>query len=159
MHPRAQQLIHELQLEPHPEGGFYRELYRSTNKVQPQDARTARAAMTTIYFLLAPPAFSRWHAVASDELWHLYEGGPIELRISDPNVNAVHATRLDRVTDATRPVAVVPASHWQAARVLGDYALIGATVAPGFEFADFTFLASQRELAAKLRDPIDRALL
>ena len=159
MHPRAQQLIHELQLEPHPEGGFYRELYRSTNKVQPQDARTARAAMTTIYFLLAAPAFSRWHAVASDELWHLYEGGPLELRISDPHVNAVHATRLDRVTDATRPVAIVPANHWQAARVLGDYALIGATVAPGFEFADFTFLASQRELAAKLRDPLHRALL
>lgn len=115
--------------------------------------------MTTIYFLLAAPAFSRWHRVASDEVWHLYEGGPLELRIADPNINEIHVVRLDRVGAETRPVATVPSGHWQAARPLGDYALIGATVGPGFEFEDFAFLDARSPLAARLHNPIDRSLL
>ena len=64
---------------PHPEGGFYRELYRSSSRVQPADDRPARAALTTIYFLLVGGEVSRWHRVASDEVWHYYEGDPLEL--------------------------------------------------------------------------------
>jgi len=159
MHPRAQELIDELKLEPHPEGGFYREIHRSPLQVQPQDTRGVRAAMTTIYFLLPAPAFSRWHAVASDEIWHLYEGGPLELRVCDPQVNATEVIRLDRASAATGPVAIVPANHWQAARPLGEYALVGATVGPGFEFGDFSFLSAHHALASRLHDPLDCSLL
>jgi len=159
MHPRAQFLIDELGLQPHPEGGFFREIHRSTQRVRLHDGRAERSALTTIYFLLAAPAFSRWHRVASDEIWHLYEGGPLELRIADPRIDAVEVVRLDRVEGATRPVATVPAGYWQAARPLGDYALIGATVGPGFEFEDFAFLGEAHALAARLHNPIDRSLL
>lgn len=159
MHPRAQQLIDELALQPHPEGGFFREIYRSALKVQPQDARPLRDALTTIYFLLPAPSFSRWHCVGSDEIWHLYEGGPLELRIADPTFAHVDVHRLEPVSSSTRPVAIVPAGHWQAARPLGEYALVGATVAPGFEFADFKFLSGSSALEARLHDPIDRSLL
>jgi predicted cupin superfamily sugar epimerase len=159
MHPRAQLLIDQLGLQPHPEGGFYREIHRSTQRVHPQDGRALRSALTTIYFLLAAPAFSRWHRVASDEVWHLYEGGPLELRIADPQLDAIEVVRLDRVDATTRPVATVLAGYWQAARPLADYALIGATVGPGFEFEDFAFLAQSSALAARLHNPIDRSLL
>lgn len=160
MHARAQALIVELGLQPHPEGGFYREIHRSEQRVQPLDGRPERSALTTIYFLLAAPAFSRWHKVASDEVWHLYEGGPLELRIADPAIERVNVVRLDRIgAPGSGPVAVVPAGHWQAARPLGEYALIGATVGPGFDFADFAFLRASDVLARQLEDEIDRALL
>jgi len=159
MHPRAQELIEELALQPHPEGGFFREIHRSPLKVQPQDARTLRDALTTIYFLLPAPSFSRWHCVASDEVWHLYEGGPLELRIADPMFETIEVRRLSAVTATCGPVAIVPAGHWQAARPLSEYALVGATVGPGFEFSDFKFLNESSELAARLNDPLDRSLL
>ncbi|HVF17997.1 MAG TPA: cupin domain-containing protein [Steroidobacteraceae bacterium] len=159
MHRRAKQLIEELALQPHPEGGFFREIHRSPLKVQPQDARPLRNALTTIYFLLPAASFSRWHCVASDEVWHLYEGGPLELRIADPRFEHVDVRRLEAVTSTTGPVAIVPASYWQAARPLSDYALIGATVGPGFEFSDFRFLSTSSELAGRLHDPVDRSLL
>src|SRR5688572_28638285 len=79
MHPRASQLIATLELQPHPEGGFYREVFRSSALVTPHDDRAPRSALTTIYFLLTSATWSRWHAVRSDEAWHLYEGGPLEL--------------------------------------------------------------------------------
>ena len=79
MHPRAAELIAALDLRPHPEGGFYRQIFRSAMQVSPMDGRSPRAALTTIYFLLTEGSFSRWHQVASDEVWHLYEGGPLEL--------------------------------------------------------------------------------
>src|ERR1044071_8201553 len=79
MHRRARELIGELHLEPHPEGGYFREIFRSAFKVQPLDDRSARSALTTIYFLLLKGQHSRWHRVASDEAWHFYAGDPLEL--------------------------------------------------------------------------------
>ena len=79
MHPRAAELITQLQLERHPEGGYYREIFRSADLVEPADGRGPRAALTTIYFLLPAGITSRWHRVTSDEVWHLYEGGPLEV--------------------------------------------------------------------------------
>ena len=79
MHPRAADLVSVLDLRPHPEGGFYREVHRSTSRVTTGDARGERAAITTIYFLLTAGAQSRWHRVDSDEVWHFYEGDPLEL--------------------------------------------------------------------------------
>jgi predicted cupin superfamily sugar epimerase len=146
MHARAAELIAKLNLEPHPEGGYYREIFRSSDLVTPADGRGPRAALTTIYFLLPAGIVSRWHRVASDEVWHLYEGGPLEVLSVDPACSALARHRLDPQS----PVCTVAATHWQAARTLGDYALIGCTVGPGFDFADFAILADDAATAARL---------
>jgi predicted cupin superfamily sugar epimerase len=146
MHPRAAELITKLNLEPHPEGGYYREIFRSADLVSPADGRGPRAALTTIYFLLPAGINSRWHRVASDEVWHLYEGGPLEVLVVDPACSALASHKLE----AHAPVCTVAAAHWQAARTLGDYALTGCTVGPGFDFADFTILADDAATAARL---------
>jgi predicted cupin superfamily sugar epimerase len=140
MHPRAAELIATLELKPHPEGGFYREIFRSALRVQPADDRNERTALTTIYFLLPGGVVSRWHQVSSDEVWHLYEGGPLELLEMDADLQNVERHILGAVAPDRRPVRTVGANRWQAARSLGDYALVGCTVGPGFEFADFRML-------------------
>jgi uncharacterized protein len=139
MNPRASELIHTLDLKPHPEGGFYRETYRSASRVK-EAARPERSALTTIYFLLAADSFSAWHRVRSDEVWHWYEGEPLELLLASPDFSTIQRRRLGPVNADIEPVMTVPADWWQAARPLGAYVLCGCTVAPGFEFEDFTFL-------------------
>ena len=146
MHPRAAELITQLQLERHPEGGYYREIFRSADLVEPADGRGPRAALTTIYFLLPAGIVSRWHRVTSDEVWHLYEGGPLEVLSVDPSFGAVARHKLE----PHAPVCTVAAAHWQAARTLGDYALTGCTVGPGFDFEDFTILANDAASAVRL---------
>ena len=139
MNPRATELIRTLDLAPHPEGGFYRETYRSAAKVSAaQGAR--RDAVTTIYFLLAAGGFSAWHRVRSDESWHWYEGEPLELLLASPDFGVVQRRRLGQVGPGIEPAATVPSGWWQAARPLGTFALCGCVVAPGFEFEDFSFL-------------------
>ena len=150
---RAAALIASLGLKPHPEGGFYREIFRSAGHVTPADGRGPRAALTTIYFLLPAGTQSRWHRVTSDEVWHLYEGGPLELLELDANGDAPRQHLLAALTEGldAMPVRTIPAGHWQAARPLGDYALVGCTVGPGFDFADFTMLADDRATAERVR--------
>jgi uncharacterized protein len=138
MNPRAEELIRLLALKPHPEGGCYRETFRSTARVT-VDQRS-RSALTTIYFLLAAGGFSAWHRVRSDEAWHWYEGEPLELLLAAPDFSVVQRRQLGPVGAAIEPAVTVPANWWQAARPRGDYALCGCTVAPGFEFEDFSFL-------------------
>jgi uncharacterized protein len=152
MDSRASELIATLGLQPHPEGGFYRELFRSTDVVTPADGRGSRTALTTIYFLLTAEACSRWHHVSSDEVWHLYEGGPLELLELDSAPGRLTRHCLGRVDGSDNaPVHVVAAGRWQAARCLGPYALMGCSVAPGFEFADFRLIADDAEDAAVIR--------
>jgi uncharacterized protein len=152
MHPRAAELISTLDLRPHPEGGFYREVHRSASRVTTADARGERAALTTIYFLLTAGAQSRWHQVDSDEVWHFYEGDPLELLELDARGTTLARHRLGPVDGtALRPVRTIPAGGWQAARTLGDYTLVGCTVGPGFEFADFRMLADDPALADVVR--------
>jgi predicted cupin superfamily sugar epimerase len=152
MHPRAEQLIAELSLEPHPEGGYYREIFRSSNLITTADGRGARAALTTIYFLLPEGAVSRWHRVASDEVWHLYEGGPLEILELDPKCLELSRHRLaGEVAQAQAPVCTIAAHRWQAARPLAEYALAGCTVGPGFDFEDFSMLADDANRAAHVR--------
>ncbi|MEO8062737.1 MAG: cupin domain-containing protein [Pseudomonadota bacterium] len=146
MHARATELINSLKLEAHPEGGYYREIFRSSGLVAPADGRGPRAALTAIYYLLPAGIVSRWHRVASDEIWHLYEGGPLEVLSVDPACQVVSRHKLE----AQAPVCTVAATHWQAARTLGDYALAGCTVAPGFDFADFAILADDAPTATRL---------
>ena len=150
MEPRAAELIETLGLVPHPEGGYYREIYRSVDQVNPPDGRGSRAVLTTIYFLLNAGEQSRWHQVDSDEVWHLYEGGPLELLEMDPSGGDLVQRQLTRVGDEGAPVHTVAARNWQAARSLGSYTLVGCTVAPGFDFADFRLLADDRALSAKV---------
>jgi uncharacterized protein len=150
MHPRVSHLVQTLRLEPHPEGGFFRQLFRSSESVTPADDRGVRAALTTIYFLLPGDDVSRWHRVASDEVWHFYEGSPIEIWTVTPDIGGLSVARLGPVGDAN-PVVVVRAGWWQAARPTGDYALVGCTVAPGFEFADFVLARDLEPCAAALK--------
>lgn len=152
MHDRAAHLIDSLGLTPHPEGGYFREVYRSESRVQPLDRRPPRSALTTIYFLLAAGQVSRWHQVASDEVWHHYEGDPLELWVADDGFSRVVKHRLGRVQPDSLPVHVVPAHGWQAARSTGAYTLAGCTVGPGFDFSDFRMIDALPETAAMVRE-------
>lgn len=139
MDDRAARLIRDLNLQPHPEGGHFKEIFRSFRSVQPLDPRPARSALTTIFFLLEQGQTSRWHRVASDEVWHFFEGDPLELFwIADEY--EVQRRILGEIDNVAMPVHVVPAGRWQAARTTGAYTLAGCTVAPGFEFADFDLM-------------------
>jgi predicted cupin superfamily sugar epimerase len=137
MHPDATQLVKRLGLAPHPEGGFYRETWRSP-LVLGDLPRVPRAASTAIYFLLPGGTFSALHRVASDEAWHHYDGDPLDLHLIDDH-GAHSVVPLGRdLARGERPQHVVSAGTWQAAVPRGErYALVGCTVAPGFDFADF----------------------
>jgi predicted cupin superfamily sugar epimerase len=148
---RSASLVATLGLVPHPEGGYYGEVYRSPSLVQPADGRGSRSALTTIYFLLTVGAISRWHRVQSDEVWHFYEGAPLELWMARPAVESVSRHRLGPLDDSQLPVCTVPAGWWQAARSTGSYTLVGCTVGPGFDFDDFTLASDHPTVAADLR--------
>lgn len=128
-------LVTTLALQPHPEGGYYRETYRSSELVNTHIH--ARSAVTAIYYLLEQGQYSAWHRVCSDEIWHFYQGDALELVCMSPDLRDVQCITLS--ADADRH-AVIPANYWQAARPLGSYSLMGCTVSPGFEFADFLLL-------------------
>lgn len=120
-----------LGLSPHPEGGAYVETWRAPS------GPGERPAGTAIYFLLRAGEVSRWHRVDAAEAWHFYAGAPLELWIaSGGGATTRHVLGIDLGT-GERPQAVVPAEAWQSARSLGDWSLVGCTVAPGFEFAGF----------------------
>jgi len=148
--PRIEALVAGLALEPHPEGGYYREWFRSPLVVQPTDGRLPRAALTAILYLLPEGVRGAWHRVQSDEVWHLYEGGPLELCQVAPETNAVSRVQLGTALVSHGPVHVVPAGYWQRACSLGAYTLAGCTVGPGFEFDDFEMLASDSPEAIDL---------
>lgn len=121
-----------LDLQPHPEGGYFRETFR--------DARTdseGRAASTAIYFLLEAGEVSRWHRVDATEVWHWYAGAPLELSIAEEERITDTLILGSSLGEGQRPQAVVPPHHWQSARSLGAWTLAGCTVAPGFEFSRF----------------------
>lgn len=153
MKDRVAELIEILDLKPHPEGGFYREVFRSTSQVTPGDGRTFRSALTTIYYLLPAGSMSRWHQVDSDEVWHLYEGGPLELLELDHDGTGLLCHTLAPVSsNGSKPVHTIASGRWQAARTRDNYVLVGCSVAPGFEFADFRLLADDARLSATVRE-------
>jgi predicted cupin superfamily sugar epimerase len=123
----ADSLIARLGLQPHPEGGHFRETFRDVSLDE-----NGRARSTAILFLLERGQISRWHRVDAAEAWHFYRGAPLEVSIGTdryilgPNIE-----------QGQSPQIVVPAHAWQMARSLGDYTLVGCTVAPGFEFSGF----------------------
>lgn len=149
MDPRAAELIASLHLSPHPEGGYYRRVFYSSEKVLPRDGRGERRALSTIYFLLLQGQHSRWHRLRSDEVWHFYEGEGLELLWVEETWQSHNRCILGPLAEGKSPVAVVPAGCWQAARPLGAYALVGCTVGPGFEFDDFELLKDLPSEAAE----------
>jgi predicted cupin superfamily sugar epimerase len=129
----ADDVIRLLGLEPHPEGGHFRETFRDAVVT---GAGSNRAASTAIYFLLRAGEISRWHRVDAAEAWHWYAGAPLLLGIAENGEK--REVRLGcNLASGERPQAVVPAHAWQQAQSLGAWTLVGCTVAPGFEFAGF----------------------
>jgi predicted cupin superfamily sugar epimerase len=135
--PDAQRIVSQLGLSPHPEGGFYRETWRSPVVLGGLPHGTPRSASTAIYFLLPAGTFSAIHRVGSDEVWHHYDGDPVELHVFEGRVHQSFVLGRD-LARGQRPQHVVPAGAWQAAVPLGPrWSLCGCTVAPGFDFSDF----------------------
>ena len=159
---RTAELVRLLGLHPHPEGGHYRELFRSADVCRSSAGRGERAAVTTIDFVLGPGERSAWHRVRSDEVWHRMEGGPLRLWLVTPALDEVRAVELGAADGTRLPRHVVPAGWWQAAEPApGAYAWSGATVGPGFDFADFAFGrddAPFREALQRLAPALERLL-
>ena len=130
--------IDRLGLQRHPEGGWYRELFRADGTVDRGGDR--RSALTSIYFLLEAGQIGRWHQVSSDEVWHFLAGDPMEVPTFDPTTGSVEIGALGPLPDHS-PFYAARAHRWQASRPLGRYALVGCTVGPGFDFADFRFVS------------------
>ncbi len=135
-------LAEALDLGPHPEGGWFRETYRSAVEFEPDGYDGSRAAATAIYYVLQPGESSRWHIVASDELWLWHRGGPLEISLggSEPSpTRDPYRVLLGNDVDAgQQPQVLVPAGVWQSARPASDEdVLVTCVVAPGFDLADF----------------------
>lgn len=160
----ARRIVERFGMMPHTEGGWFREVWRSPltveHSVVPSGREARRSGGTLIYFLLSGSDFSAFHRVRwTDELWHLYAGGPLELHIIDDERR--HATRLlTTEIEHGEPTALVPAGQWQAARLAANARWVfgGCTVAPGFEFEDFEMppaedlIAEYGEHAAIIRE-------
>jgi len=129
--PSAAEIIRLLELSPHPEGGFFREMYRDDLTID------GRAASTAIYYLLEAGDISHWHRVDAVEIWHFYAGAPLALTISEDGRDTKALRLGPGLQLGERPQAIVPRHAWQSAESLGAWTLVGCTVAPGFEFAGF----------------------
>jgi uncharacterized protein len=130
----AHEVIRRLELSPHPEGGHFRETFRDAA------ADGGRAVSTAIYFLLARGERSHWHRVDAAEVWHWYAGAPLALEVAGSEGIATLCLGPD-LAAGERPQAVVPKGAWQAAESLGEWTLVGCTVAPGFIFTGFELAA------------------
>ena len=158
MKPSAEEWISRLNLQPHPEGGFFRETYRASTAVSTEAG--SRSFATHIYFLLRAGECSHLHRIRSDEGWHFYAGSPLVIHQFEKNYRA---TVLGSPESNDSPFqAVVPAGVWFGAESLGhDFSLVGCTVSPGFDFADFE-LAHAKDLKTvypEHADMIDRLCL
>lgn len=125
-------------LIPHPEGGRFQEVFRSSTKISTPDGQD-RSALTHIYFSLKPGEVSRFHKVNSDEIWNLYQGAGVRLYIwDDASTDLPHSIELS--VEANRFCHIIPAGLWQAAEPIADEVLVGCSVAPGFEYTDFILI-------------------
>jgi predicted cupin superfamily sugar epimerase len=127
----VERIIDALDLVRHPEGGHYVETWRD------RVSGGARGSGSAIYYLLRAGEVSMWHRIDAAEIWHLYMGGPLELSLSPEGAAVVRHVLGTDISRGERPQVVVPAGVWQSARPLGDWALVGCTVSPAFEFESF----------------------
>jgi predicted cupin superfamily sugar epimerase len=153
--PTAQELIEQLRLQPHPrEGGFFRETYRAEEQHAaeslPPRYGSPRSASTAIYYLLTPTTFSALHRLATDEVFHLYLGGPVRMLQLLPDGTGREVVIGPDLTRGQSPQVVVPRGVWQGSCLEpgAEFALLGCTVAPGFEYADYE-TGSRGELLAR----------
>lgn len=136
-------IIEKLQLQPHPEGGYFKEVYRSSgfidNNSLSSDFLGERNYATSIYFLLTSDNFSAFHRINQDEIWHFYKGSPIKLHIISNDGKYSNVILGNNLEKGENLQYVVPAKYWFAAEVINTnaYALVGCTVSPGFDFKDF----------------------
>lgn len=155
----AADLIEHHQLQAHPEGGWYREIYRADQDVISPVTGEPRSAFTHIYFLLERGQVSRFHKVLHGETWNFYAGAPLRLITFGGDPGQVMETQLGGEVIDTDYVAIVEPGHYQAAESTGDFSFVGCSVAPGFDFADFNFLKDDdAELAAALPGNFSRFL-
>lgn len=127
----AEEIIKQLDMQPHPEGGWYVETFRDAHGGE-------RGHSTAIYYLLNKGERSHWHRVTdAAEAWHFYAGSPLKLRLAKDGGPAREVILGLDLAKGERPQAVVLANEWQSAETLGAFTLVGCTVAPGFEFAKF----------------------
>ncbi len=150
----AESIIKKLELEPHPEGGYFKETYRSEGKILesqlPDVFEGDRNYSTCIYFLLTSETFSAFHKINQEEIWHFYKGETIQLWMISEEGKLSEVRIGNAIENGEVPQFVVPKNYWFAAKViqLKSYALVGCTVAPGFDFKDFT-LPTREELINK----------
>lgn len=131
----ADQIIAQLGLAPHPEGGWYRQTWIA-------ETTGERASGTAIYFLLKSGESSHWHRVDAAEIWHFYAGAPLILSMAATDAGLARDRTLGPDLGAGQsPQIIVPPHHWQAARSTGDWTLVGCTVSPGFQFDGFELAA------------------
>ena len=130
-------IIEKLNLEPHPEGGYYRETYRCKHHTFVGDGDTIRNLSTAIYFLVPQGVQTNWHRVSSDEMWHYYAGAPLTLDMKEADGTEQTVTLGPLDDAAAEPQFLIPAHAWQRAATTGEYTLVGCTVSPGFDFEDF----------------------
>ncbi|WP_445145591.1 cupin domain-containing protein [Dyella sp. Tek66A03] len=144
---RIEELKAALQLQPHVEGGHYRRVHPQPSA---SDNPDGRSALSAIHYLLEAGEYSSWHRVDAEEAWHFVEGEPLELLIYDPDNKSLERCCLGPLAPGVRPMAVVPAGAWQAARPLGSHALMTCLVAPAFEYDGFELLDEHHPLAGHL---------
>lgn len=141
--------IEKLELEKHPEGGYFKETYRSKGNVINRNGES-RSASTGIYFLITSDVFSAFHKIESDEMWHFYDGAALAVYIITASGELEILKIGNNIENGEKLQGVVPAGCWFASKVAipNSYSLVGCTVAPGFDFNDFK-LAEREELTAK----------
>ena len=153
-----EKLIEQLQLSAHPEGGYFKETYRSSVLINYEKAKEQRNYATCIYFLLTSSTFSAFHKIRQDEIWHFYKGSPVLLHIISPE--GIHTKVIigNDIEAGQIPQYVVPGGHWFAAKSKESdtYSLVGCTVAPGFDFKDFE-LADRANLVSLF--PVHKELI
>jgi len=143
---KVAELIQKYNLKAHPEGGYYCEVYRSEQEVKSFKTSELRNAITHIYFLLEKGQFSRFHRVLHDEIWNFFEGDPIKLIEFDGE--KIEEFVIGHETNGY--VKVIKGGVFQAAESTGEYSLVGCSVAPGFDFKDFSFLDAEPKLLDNL---------
>ena len=129
--------LNRLNLNPHPEGGYFKEIYRSSDLMKVPDIDDKRNISTAIYYLLTEGSFSAFHRIRSDECWHFYAGDSLSIHMIHPDGLFESKIIGNQKKNEEEPFAVVPKNTWFAAKSNGAFSLVGCTVAPGFDFADF----------------------
>jgi len=143
-----EKIVKKLNLSKHPEGGYYRQTYKSDLIVRPQKGSYTRSCATHIYYFLSRGMYSKFHKVKHDEIWNLYDGEGVKLHVYDDKNNKADEQILSNRDFEFH--AVVRGDLWQAAEPIGDFTLVGCTVAPGWELEDEAYLSDHPEIIDKL---------